>query len=292
MTRVYAVAQHPFSVTVLSLPHDADTSLRLLANYEPFLVGEPSALRPEAFALTIASGPAEPFTVQVSQHDSEQTIVCGVTSAGSPAFRFLWRGESAGTLVCSPDYRRGHLSLDGPAAKYAVDSALMVQYALATAPRQTALFHAAVVSHRGKAYMFLGPSGTGKSTHARLWQQAIAGVELVNDDNPVVRIHSSGRAVAYGSPWSGKTPCYRPVSLPLGALVVLSQAPCNSIERLHGISAYAALLPAVSGKRWDRAIADGLHATESLLAATVPVWRLQCRPDAEAALVCQSAIAS
>ena len=139
--------------------------------------------------------------------------------------------ETAGWLVSSADYQRGRLITTGQYTKMAIDNALMVLFALATADKGTVLFHAAVVSHQGRGYMFLGPSGTGKSTHARLWLKHIGGTELVNDDNPVVR-----QGVVYGSPWSGKTPCYRNVSYPLGGIVVLSQAPYNKIEQLGGIA--------------------------------------------------------
>jgi hypothetical protein len=138
--------------------------------------------------------------------------------------------------------------------------------------------------------MFLGKSGTGKSTHARLWLKYIEGTELVNDDNPVVSIDSDGRAIVHGSPWSGKTSCYRNISYPLDGLVLLSQAPHNKIRRLKGIEAYAALVPSISGKRWDAHIADGLHQTEDAMASHVPVWHLECLPDEEAARVCQKEI--
>lgn len=89
--------------------------------------------------------------------------------------------------------------MTGKWRKLAIDNALMVLFALATAPHKTVLFHAAVVSHQDKAYMFLGKSGTGKSTHARLWLTYIEGTALVNDDNPVVRINDNV-ATVYGSP--------------------------------------------------------------------------------------------
>ena len=112
----------------------------------------------------------------------------------------------------------------------------------------------------------------------------------MNDDNPVVRIGDDGSAMVYGSPWSGKTPCYRNVSCPLGGIVVLSQAPYNKIQRLKGISAYVALMESISGKRWDERVADGLHQTENALASNVPVWHLDCLPDEAAAKLCQSAV--
>jgi hypothetical protein len=144
--------------------------------------------------------------------------------------------------------------------------------------------------------MFLGQSGTGKSTHARLWLRYNEGSALLNDDNPVVRFFAPetpegvARAVVYGSPWSGKTPCYKNESLPLGGIVLLSQAPFNKIQRLRGVKAYAALVPSISGKRWERLIADGLHYTENALASNVPVWYLECLPDEGAARLCRETI--
>ena len=219
-----------------------------------------------------------------------------LSKAGEAVFEYQWWEQTAGWLVCSKDYHEGRLITTKRHLKMAIDNALMVLYALATADQGTVLFHAAVVSKEGKGYMFLGPSGTGKSTHASLWQRYIARTALVNDDNPVVRIEmtceTSGEtcAVVYGSPWSGKTPCYRNVSYPLGGIVMLSQAPYNKICRLDGIHAYAALVQSISGKRWEVSIADGLHRTENTLVSQVPIWHLECLPDEEAAQLCYETI--
>ena len=271
-TRYYKVAGHRFCVT-----GEAEG----FANYEPFLCEEGETV----FALSIGDGEAPEYVEEIRQEDEGQEIICGKTAADEAVFEFHWWNDTAGWLVCSADYHEGRLITTGRHVKMAIDNALMVLYALATADRQTALFHAAVVSYEGKGYMFLGPSGTGKSTHASLWLRYIEGTALVNDDNPVVR-----DGVVYGSPWSGKTPCYRNVHYPLGGIVVLSQAPYNRIQRLSGLHAYAALVASISGKRWDARIADGLHQTENALASTVPVWHLECLPDEEAARVCQLTI--
>ena len=270
------VAGHRFGVS-----GQAD-DFALMDNYEPFACTDGDTV----FDLAVASGDAPEYTEEMRQDDEGQTIVCGRTAAGEAVFEFNWWGTTAGWLVCSDDYSRGRLITTGQHVKMAIDNALMIMYALATADRGTVLFHAAVVSHEGRGYMFLGPSGTGKSTHASLWQRYIAGTQLVNDENPVVRIGEDGSATVYGSPWSGKTPCYRNVHCPLGAIVLLSQAPYNKIQRLGGIHAYVALMESISGKRWDRRIADGLHRTENALASTVAVWHLECLPDEAAARLC------
>ena len=162
-------------------------------------------------------------------------------------------------------------------------------YAFSTSNKQTALFHSSVVSYKGKAYMFLGKSGTGKSTHSQLWLKHFEGAELVNDDNPAVRI-IDGEARVYGSPWSGKTPCYRNVDYPIGGIVKLKQAPFNEIRRMKAVEAYVALAMSISGMRWNTKMGDGLHQTENLLTASVPVWHLSCLPDQNAAELCQTTI--
>ena len=105
----------------------------------------------------------------------------------------------------------------------------------------------------------------------------------MNDDNPVVRIGEGNEIRVFGSPWSGKTPCYRNVSYPLGGIVSLSQAPYNEMHRLKGVKAYAALVASISGKRWDPQMAEGLHETEELLVRLAPIWHLDCLPDEAAA---------
>ena len=275
--RYYEVAGHRFCV---SSEKDG------LGNYQPFAC----AAGETVFALDVESGDAPEYTEEMRQEDEGQVIICGHTTAGEAVFEFHWRGVTAGWLVCSNNYSEGRLVTTGRYEKMAIDNALMIMFALATADKDTVLFHAAVVSYEGRGYMFLGPSGTGKSTHASLWLQHIAGTALVNDDNPVVRIDEDGSAMVYGSPWSGKTPCYRNVHYPLGAIVLLSQADCNKIQRLSGVYAYVALIESISGKRWDERIADGLHQTENALASSIPVWHLECLPDEEAAILCNETI--
>jgi len=282
----YNVAGHLFSVSA------SDALLLLMKNYEPFVVecGEN-----EVFSLSVEPGGCPAYVEETRQDEEGQIIVCGHTSENYPVYEFVLNKVSTGALVCSPDYKSASLLLPPEpfegSNRFAIDNALMVLYALATARLGTALFHAAVVTNGGRGYLFLGKSGTGKSTHARLWLRYNAGSELLNDDNPVVRFLEDGSAKVYGSPWSGKTPCYKNQESPLGGFVLLKQAPYNKIARLNGVSAYAALLPCISGKRWDKSIADGLHDTENALASHVPVWFLECLPDEAAAKLCCETIA-
>lgn len=278
----YKVAEHLFCV------EGQDSILWLLTNYTPFKTHQ----RDDAlFSLTVVEGGPIQYIEELRQDEKGQDIVCGHTELGEAVFEFQWGGRTAGWLVCQAGYRQATLYVSGFHVKGAIDNALMILFALASACTGTVLFHAAAVSLDGKGYMFLGKSGTGKSTHARLWIQNLQGVELMNDDNPAVRVKADGTATVYGTPWSGKTPCYRNISAPLGGVVLLSQAPYNKITRLNGIGAYAAVVASISGKRWDSKIADGLHETENALAAGVPMWHLACLPDADAAHLCKDTIA-
>lgn len=292
--KFFCVAGHRFGVEadVLIFPQ--------MTNYAPFEVEALSAKDDAVFSISVVSVAEAPEYVEETRQDEEgDVIVCGRTAAGDSVFDFNLFGKKAGVLVCSPGYGSAVLHLccsgDERLSRFALNNSLMVLYALATSGLGTVLFHAAVVTYGGRGYMFLGKSGTGKSTHARLWLKHNAGSDLLNDDNPVVRIlespDGSKDVRVYGSPWSGKTPCYRNEEAKIGGIVLLEQAPFNKIVRLRGVEAYAALITSISGARWDRGVADGLHATENGLAMNVPVWFLKCLPDEAAAKVCVEAVA-
>lgn len=300
--KFYKVAGHVFGVEA------CDAVLSLMSNYAPFAVDDGNVVcENPVFSLVVQEAVAPEFTEDTRQEEEGQSIICGRTAEGLPVFDFWLLNKSTGVLVCEKDFKHAVLYLgekgDGADAasaacagmhRFALNNALMVLFALATAGLETALFHAACVSYKGRGYLFLGKSGTGKSTHARLWLKYIEGTELFNDDNPVVRLFKKdGKkfAIAYGSPWSGKTPCYKNVELGLGGFVLLAQAPFNKITPLKGVSAYAAILPGISGMRWDKKIADGLHQTQNGLASNVPIWYLECLPDEEAAKLCCQAVA-
>ena len=166
---------------------------------------------------------------------------------------------------------------------FGLNDALMLIFAFAGSFRKTMLIHASCIMLGDKAYPFTAKSGTGKSTHTSLWMKYIEGAELLNDDNPIIRILDDGQAYIYGSPWSGKTPCYRNRRARLGAVTRIDRAPQNSIERLEPIQAFASLLPACSSMKWDSAIYRNLCDAITRVIETTPVYTLHCLPDEEAA---------
>jgi len=182
-------------------------------------------------------------------------------------------GSIAGTvMVPDPDHLR---------------FALWMGMAFAVIPGMAAPVHASVIIHQGQAVVFLGESGTGKSTHTRLWLHNISGCSLLNDDSPILRFHQPEKAIyIYGSPWSGKGRAYHAEGYPVAAIVRLEQAPANKTHRLHIIKAFAALYPSFPPAYLrDEWLQEAICALISEVLKRVPVFRLECLPDVSAAIL-------
>ena len=167
---------------------------------------------------------------------------------------------------------------------------LWVMFGLAINPLHAIAIHSSVIVKDGGAVMFLGESGTGKSTHTRLWRENIEGAKLLNDDSPIIRC-VDGVPTVFGSAWSGKTPCYINKSFPIRGIVRLSQAPHNAMRRQSTISALGALLPSCPPSfAYDSELQDNICDTLSEVLAKVPVYHLECLPDAAAAQLSHNTI--
>ncbi len=206
--------------------------------------------------------------------------VLRIASAEQPAHIFLYDRcaksvrTNAGVVGCNPSFLR---------------FGLWFVFNIATVQHLTAAVHSSVIVKDGRAVMFLGESGTGKSTHTRLWRESVEGATLLNDDSPFVGVED-GRTVVYGSPWSGKTPCYKAECYPLLAIVRLSQAPHNRIRPLRGVQAIGALLPSLPPAfAFDRELEEHTLATLSAVLRSVKAYHLECLPNGEAArLSCET----
>ena len=196
----------------------------------------------------------------------------------------------AGIFLADKDFQQAQLQLTGVDDAFAFNNALMLLFAFSSARKGALEMHASVVMNSGKGYLFLGKSGTGKSTHSSLWIKHIPGTELLNDDNPILKLEADGTARVYGSPWSGKTPCYKAMDVPVGAIVRIRQAPENHIQRLSPLQAYASLMASASGFRPFRELAEGWHQTLESLVGKVPCYTLDCLPDQAAAELCHKTV--
>lgn len=173
---------------------------------------------------------------------------------------------------------------------FVLNNYLMMCYTFSNSPRNTLMIHASVIKKDGFGYLFMGRSGTGKSTHSRLWLENIDGSELLNDDNPVVQITENGDIMVYGTPWSGKTPCYKNEGVPVGAFVKLAQAPHNKITQLGEAHAFATIFPSCSCFKQDETIYNDICDTVIDIASRTSAFKLECLPDRDAAILCHNSI--
>lgn len=288
----YKVARHLFSIE----QEESSFLWELMKeSYGPFECGDDGDTR---------------FSVVVCDHTdvSQKTAVYSNRNDAEPGFLLLdvyrtpyghyfeltnpGSSQVNGCLLVSDDYRNATLSLHGSRLEqwYVFNSAVDFCFLLSTAAHDTLLTHSSAVLYQGRAYIFLGKSGTGKSTHSRMWLSALDNVVLMNDDHPVIRLDEDGTPVVYGSPWSGKTHCYKNMSAPLGGVVRISRAPHNRARRLAPIQAYASLMTSCSGMTWEKDLADGKDRTLQGVVSRTPCWVMECLPDEDAARVCSEAV--
>lgn len=281
------------------LPSEPKCGMLDFSQYEPFRY----------------SGEDAPLCTVHVHASCEEDLAAGTTElyfekGELPYFRILRRGEDVIIeLMPLPDKVSAYLLIPedrkvmhfypvgqyGPSESYGyrtlfqLNTAIMISFAAATASHNTLLMHASVIAKGDGAYLFFGTSGTGKSTHSRLWLENVEGASLLNDDNPALRV-IDGNVMAYGTPWSGKTPCYRNLALPVKALVHLHQDKQNTIAGLSPLQGYININTSASCLRWNDSDTDACISVSEKIAMKVPSFELGCLPDADAALVCASAV--
>lgn len=265
--------------------------LALLPSLEPFITdekGEPlftitvdNSINPSWRGKRIGFFPCPSASFEVYLQDNN-------------AYRILVLAD--GKIPCAfikSDYERKRFNIATRGTKsdmaFGLNNALMVIYTLCSAGHDTLLMHSSVVENNGKAYMFLGVSGSGKSTHSDMWVAHIPGSTLVNDDNPVLRIAPDGTPTMYGSPWSGKRPVYMNVHNPIGGFAAIEKNKENKIHKESIPNAFGILLSSCSTMKFDKEVHMKICGTVSRVLEKVPVHTLYCRPDAEAAEVSSNA---
>ena len=140
--------------------------------------------------------------------------------------------------------------------------------------------HASLVEKDGYGVVFLGPSGMGKSTQAKLWVE-YQGADFIIGDRPGLR-RIDGQWIGFGMPWDGKDGIKQQKQVPIRALISLEQAPENSIRRLTKQEAMIVLLNQVMMPMWDDAAMALLTPLMGQLATEIPFYHLKNLPNREA----------
>lgn len=150
------------------------------------------------------------------------------------------------------------------------------------------LMHAAVLAFDGKAYAFTAKSGTGKTTHIKLWKKVYGNrVSVINGDKPLIRREKRGDGYSftvYGTPWSGKERFNINTSAPLCGICLVERGEINEIERIEGEEAVPKLLGQLRLRRDEEYLAQLLGLLDTLV-TDVPIYRLRCNMSEDAARV-------
>ena len=280
MNRKYQIAGHLFEVSGEKLCE----AVARIEGFRPFEVAEGEPV----FGFQEGKVTDVPEMAKV-EYTLEYEGVKGTFGRTAEGFRLNLQPEAEGAFDVW--FREGEtvVYLGGNWSMLLYRFALWVAYGLMTLRRDTLAIHSSCIVYRDKAVLFLGESGTGKSTHTRLWREHIEGAVLLNDDSPMIRVEE-GKVWAYGSAWSGKTPCYKQERYELAACVRLSQAPFNQIRKLSVLQAYGAIHPSCAPEfAYDEALYDEVSRTIGQILSVVPCYHLACLPDRDAALLsCQT----
>lgn len=146
------------------------------------------------------------------------------------------------------------------------------------------LFHASAVAVDGRAYLFAAPSGTGKSTHTRLWREVFGErAVMINDDKPVVR-RVGGKFYVYGTPWNGKHRLSTNGRAEIAAICELTRGEKNEIARVSAAEGLRVLMNQSLRGESGESMMKLLDLFDEL-AKAVPFYRLKCNMEREAALV-------
>lgn len=287
----FCIAEHHVRIIFADSPHNG---MRLLPSFEPFRESEAAA--PLFFRLTVDDS-LKPYPkerrepIRTFDTGNGNTAIDKLDNGGYQYIIKNLNGADCCLLIANKDFSDCRCALNGNYNMrcFGLNNALMLIFAFAGSFHDTLLVHASLVRQNGYGYAFIAKSGTGKSTQVSLWLRYIKGCDLMNDDNPIIRI-TDGKPYIYGGPWSGKTPCYRNVKAPLGAITRIDRAKQNSIEKLPPVQAFASFLPSCSAMKWDIDIYNHICNTITKVVETTAIYTLHCLPDKEAALLCHRTI--
>lgn len=137
------------------------------------------------------------------------------------------------------------------------------------------VFHGATITFNDDGYVFTAPSGTGKSTHIKLWRNSFRNkVKIVNGDKPIFQIDGD-RVFAYGTPWAGKEKWQRNVSAEIKGICLLRRGDSNIIRKISVVDSLSFFLKQTYIPKNKETAEKTLELIDSIL-RNVPIYELKC----------------
>lgn len=139
----------------------------------------------------------------------------------------------------------------------------------------TVLFHGAVISYRNNGFLFMAPSGTGKTTHILKWIEKCPDAFVVNGDKPFILLSSDQTPLACSSPWAGKENLYTNAVVPLKSIIMLERAEENKMNQVTFAEAFPFILQQTYHSEEENKMRKAIRAIQNLKNG-VSFWRFQC----------------
>ncbi|MDD6212408.1 MAG: hypothetical protein PUB22_04605 [Clostridiales bacterium] len=197
---------------------------------------------------------------------------------GSEGMSFLVKKDFSEVVLLKNDSFQGNLMRE-----------LGFMFAYAVLQKNACVLHGITMEYHGKGILILAKSGTGKSTHARIWRDSENAL-IINGDRCLCRF-VDGTWYAYGMPWCGTSGEYINRRVPINAIIFLERGDSNICFHVPSFDGTFRLMEAIKAPNWDRMLYLKAMDYCEELAESIPMFVLQCTPDLESVKVLKSALA-
>lgn len=192
--------------------------------------------------------------------------------------------EPADIVVNEQDFRLNLYSKE-LSEDYAIYTETYRQFVLGLLNYQGFCLHACALEYEGKAYLFSGPCGIGKSTHARLWKSLFGPkVHVINDDKPAIRLIDN-QWYAYGTPWCGKDGIHLNTKAPIAGLCFLKQDASNYIIKCEAKDVLGLFISQTFHRYRDLEDLEKMTSMLEQFCKDIPLYVLHNNAEDEAALL-------